>query len=137
MKIRVDLRAFKLAFPYFENVTEMQLQSAYLGVPSIVSTTLGAINLTPELQTRAVYLACAHSLYLQLNPSAGKPLNSATEGSVSASFRTFDSKNALQFYLSTTPYGLELLAILQTVQPSMPTRRVSPIPYYPAGGRNV
>lgn len=133
--ITVNLADFVNAFPAFANITDEQLQSAYLGVPAVISTRLGAIKLTPQLQTRAVYLACAHTLYLQLNPSAARPMSSATEGSVSAGFKTFDAKNAFEYYLSSTPYGLELLAILQTVQPTIPARSTYPIPYYPAGGR--
>lgn len=130
--IAVDLDTFKAWFPYFTDVTDETLQGAYAGASSFISTNLGNINLPENLQVRGVYLATAHVLYLSLNPdlaSQGK-VASASEGSVSASFTQPQYKNWLEYWLSLTPYGLELLAILAQVQPPLPRRKVSTYPYY-------
>lgn len=131
--ITVDLDTFLKYFPYFDNkVTEESLQSAYAGAGSFISTNEGAIKLPLNLQTRGVYLATAHVLYLGLNPdlvSQGK-VASASEGSVSAGFVQPQYKNWLEYWLSLSPYGLELLAILSQVQPPMPRRPKGFYPYY-------
>ncbi len=135
-QIAVDYNTFIKWFPYFaDKVTEESVLSAYEGASSFISTNLGNINLPGNLQTRGVYLATAHVLFLSLNPdlaSAGK-VASATEGSVSASFTQPQYKNWLEYWLSLTPYGMELLAILAQVQPPLPRRRAGAYPYYKGG----
>lgn len=135
-KIAVDYNTFIAWFPYFtDKATEESVSSAYEGAASFISTNLGNINLPGNLQTRGVYLATAHVLFLSLNPtlaSAGK-VASATEGSVSASFTQPQYKNWLEYWLSLSPYGMELLAILAQVQPPLPRRRIGAYPYYQGG----
>lgn len=135
MKIVVNYNTFIKWFPYFKDATPEAIESAYAGASSFISTTLGNINLPGELQTRGVYLATAHVLYLTQNPdlaSAGKVSN-ATEGSVSAGFIQPQYKNWLEYWLSLSSYGLELLAILAQVQPPLPRRRIGAYPYYKGG----
>ena len=135
MKILVNIEKFKGWFPAFEEVTEVQLNAAYSSAESIISANIGEIVLPENLQERGVYLATAHSLYLQLNPNliAQGVVASATEGSVSASFSRPAYKNWFEYWLSLSPYGLELLALLGQVQPPMPKRPLFS-PYY-RGGR--
>lgn len=132
-KIVVDYNTFIKWFPYFDGkATQESVNSSYAGASSFISTELGNINLPKDLQIRGVYLATAHGLFLSLNPdlaSQGKVSN-ATEGSVSAGFVQPQYKNWLEYWLSLSPYGLELLAILAQVQPPLPNKRVSPYPYY-------
>lgn len=133
--ITVDPNTFRMLFPYFseKGTTDEQIEAAYDGVPSIVPTTEGALSLPVSVQTRGVYLATAHLLYLSYNPSKASSgnLSSASEGSVSASFALYS--DPWRRWLSTTPFGVELLAILSQVQPPMPSRPVSPYPYYQGG----
>lgn len=131
-QIAVDLDTFKAWFPYFSDITDETLQSAYAGAGSFISTNSGAINLTKELQTRGVYLATAHVLYLRMNPdlaTQGK-VASASEGSVSAGFVQPQYKNWLEYWLSLSPYGLELLSILAQIQPPLPRKKATTYPYY-------
>ena len=134
--IVVDYNTFIKWFPYFSGkCTEETVASAYEGAGSFISTNLGNINLPSNLQVRGVYLATAHVLFLQLNPdlaSAGKVSN-ATEGSVSAGFVQPQYKNWLDYWLSLSAYGLELLSILAQIQPPLPNRRVGAYPYYKGG----
>ena len=134
--IRVYLDEFVKLFPYFNGkVTEENLVSAYEGASSFISTRLGVINLPENLQVRGVYLATAHSMYLQLNPdvAANGKVKSASEGSVSASFDSPQYRGWFDYFLSLTPYGLELLAILSQVQPPMPDKPTNIYPYYGVG----
>lgn len=134
--IRVYLDEFVRLFPYFNGkVTEDNLVSAYEGASSFISTKLGAISLPKNLQVRGVYLATAHSMYLQLNPDvvANGRVKSASEGSVSASFDNPQYRGWFDYFLSLTPYGVELLAILSQVQPPMPDKPCGIYPYYGVG----
>lgn len=137
--IQVYLDTLIQLFPYFNGkATELSLASAYEGAKTLIPTKIGEIGLSKELQVRGVYLATAHALYLQLNPdivSNGK-VKSATEGSVSASFENPAYKGWFDYYLSLSPYGLELLAILSRVQPVMPDKPCNIYPYYGVGFAN-
>lgn len=135
-EIRVYLDEFERLFPYFNGkVTEDSLLSAYEGAKAFISTKFGTIELPKKLQVRGVYLATAHAMYLQLNPDivANGKVTSATEGSVSASFATPAYKGWFDYYLSMTPYGIELLSILSQVQPPMPDKPCGIYPYYGVG----
>ena len=132
-QIIVNLNEFLNRFIYFrnQNITQQDLDSAYTGVSDFVSTKIGNINLTLELQTNAVYLACAHFLYLELNPNLlGGMVNSTSQGSESVGFQQKPVKNWLDYYLGLTPYGMRLLAILQSVQPPIVNKSLNLYPYY-------
>lgn len=132
-RITVDYNTFINWFPYFDGkITEDSLQFAYDGADSFISTTVGNIVLSLKNQTRGVYLATAHQMYINLNPdlvSQGK-VASASEGSVSASFSQPQYKNWYEYWLSLSPYGLELLSLLSQVQPPMPRKPSNVYPYY-------
>lgn len=129
--ITVDPDKFKVWFPALADMTPEQIDSAYQSAGAYIATTEGAIGLTLPLQTRAVYLATAHTLHMQTNPDASNGrVTSASEMDASASFNVYQSKNALDYWLSLSPYGLELLAILATVQPPVPKTPLNIFPYY-------
>lgn len=135
-QITVDYNTFIQWFPYFDGkITDSMLSSAYEGAKSFISTTIGVINLPEGLQVRGVYLATAHCAYGAVNPEAfanGK-VGNATEGSVSVGFNQPQYKNWLDYWLSLSPYGLELLSILAQVQPPLPRKRGGAYPYYKGG----
>lgn len=129
--ITVDPDTFIKWFPALSDMTPEQITNASAGAGSYIATTVGAIGLTLPLQTRGVYLATAHALYMQTHPDAANGrVTSASEMDASASFNVFQSKNALEYWLSLSPYGLELLAILATVQPPVPKTPLNIYPYY-------
>lgn len=133
--ITVDNDTFRLWFPYFKDSTDESIQAAYAGAGSYISLNEGEIGLDVKSQTRGVYLATAHISYLMKNPDKFRQLTSATEGSVSAGFAVPPTKDLFQYYLSLTPYGLELLALLATVQPPLPRKPLNILPYYRSPGR--
>lgn len=135
--ITIEMEQFIKLFPYFadKGLTEDQLAAASAGVISWVTNIVGNVGLSLERQVRAVYLAAAHLLFLHLNPSAFKGrLTSASEGSVSAGFQAPPITTLFQYPLTFSGFGLELLAILQTVQPLPVPRRTDPQPYYRGTG---
>ena len=56
-------------------------------------------------------------------------LNSASEGDASAGFQNYQAKNALEYFLTLSPYGLQLLAIMMQIQPPTPRKPMN-IEYY-------
>lgn len=130
--ITVDYNTFLSWFPALGTPTAAEVNAAYAGASSIISTHYGEIVLPAANQERGVYLATAHQLYLTQNPSLASQgkVSSATEGSVSASFAQPPYKNWLDYWLSLSPYGLELLALLSQVQPPMPRKPFNRYPYY-------
>lgn len=128
--IKVDNLTFRTCFPYFENMSDGAIQAQYAGAGSLIALEEGAIGLSLKSQTRGVYLATAHLLYLAMHPDKAMSANlsSASEGSVSASFQIYS--DAWRRFLSLSPYGLELLALLSTVQPPLPEKDIAIYPYY-------
>ena len=132
-KIIIEPEVLRKTFPYFKDIDDLAIESAAKGVGSFISTTLGNIELVPDLQIRGNYLACCHLLFLQLNPAVGNGLiNSAAQGSESLSYQSKPVKNWFDYQLGLTPYGLELLAILQQVQPIIQNKPNNINPYYSA-----
>ncbi len=128
--ITINPTAFRTAFPEFEKFSDDQIELLSCGVDAYISTTPGAIGLKVQLQKRGVYLACAHIAYMSAHPDKFRQLGSASEGSVSASFNAPPTKDMRDYWLSLSPYGLELLAILATVQPPVPRKPANIFPYY-------
>lgn len=129
--INVDPEIFTKWFPAFADMTPDQIASAYAGAGSYIATIEGAIGLDIPTQTRGVYLATAHNLYMQSHPDAARgQVTSASEMDASASFNVPQTKNMMEYWLSLSPYGLELLAILATVQPPLPRTPLNIWPYY-------
>ena len=129
MIIAVDFTEFLERFPEFVDITEEQVNNAYKFVPDFFETTAGAIGLPLPVQTNGVYLATAHSLWISQNPDKIRQLNSASEGDVSAGFNNYQAKNALEYWLSLSPYGLQLLGIIAQIQPPTPRKPIN-MTYY-------
>lgn len=117
-KIIIDNNLFRQWFPELKGIQDEILENLKPNIGSYISTTLGNINLTKNLQIRGNYLALAHLVTLQVNPPSGYgKITSASQGSESASFSQGPVKNWFDYFLSLTPYGIELLGILALVQP--------------------
>lgn len=127
--ITVNPSAFRQLFPAFKKLSDETITMMYCGVPAYISTVAGAIGLDVKLQERGVYLATAHIAYMAANPDKFRQMTSASEGSVSASFATPPTKSIRDYWLSLSPYGMELLYILSTVQPPVPRKPCSPFYY--------
>lgn len=111
---------FRERFPELKNATDKQIQIAYWGSSAYISVSKNSISLDPLLQEIGVYLATAHNVYMQQNPDAFRQVSSASQDGVSAGFTSLPVKSSLEYYLSLTPYGLQLLSILNQIQPLIP-----------------
>lgn len=132
-KIQVNLTEFLKRFIFFrdKNITEEDLQRVYDEAGAFISTRLNTINLKKELQINGVYLACAHGLFLEIEPNIlGKSVSSTNQGTEGASFQADPIKTWSDAYLSLTVYGKRLLAILGTIQPPISEKRLNLYPYY-------
>ena len=130
--ITVNPTTFRELFPKFKKLSDAAIENLYCGVGAYISTVPGAIGLTECLQKRGVYLATAHLAFMAVNPDTFRQVSSASEGSVSASFTPPPTKDIRDYWLSLSPYGMELLTILSMVQPPVPRKSGSPWPYYGA-----
>ena len=128
--ITVNPTTFRELFPKFKKLSDGAIENMYCGVGAYISTVPGAIGLTECLQKRGVYLATAHIAFMAENPDKFRQVSSAREGSVSASFATPPTKDIRDYWLSLSPYGMELLTILSMVQPPVPRKAGVPYPYY-------
>lgn len=68
----------------------------------------------------AIYLMTAHRLILNKNAQTGQngqggKVASASVGEVSVSYESIPSMDKFSYWLSLSPYGLELLALLETL----------------------
>ena len=133
--ITIDILTFRKKFPYFteEIASDDQILGSYSNTVGIVALETGTINTDLATQTQMVYLATAHLLFLALNPSVGNGMvNSASQGDESLGYQQRPVKNWFDYYLGLTPYGLQLLMIMQQIQPPIPQKPTNPYPYYTA-----
>lgn len=110
-----DLSAFRAAFPLLAGVADEQL-AAYWQIASETMTAEDGLLLHGASLQLALNLLTAHLAWLlaKVLPSgAAGVVGSASEGSVSVGFAVPPFKSGWQFWLSQTPYGGQLWALLQ------------------------
>lgn len=113
---------FRNQFPQFENSTDFkaaQLQMWWtMGTSYINIYNNRPWNLRSGQLQLALDLMCAHlgaSFSLINNGETSSIVNGATEGSVSISLTPPPAASSFGWWLSTTPYGVQLRALLKTV----------------------
>lgn len=118
--ITFDVTAFRAAFPQFANLTkypDARLQGYFDSASCIINNNdYGCGSLTGTCRVRALNLQTAHLAALADIIAGGQApglVNSATVDKVSVSLTPPPFKNQWQWWLSLTPYGAELLALLQ------------------------
>ena len=133
--ITIDISTFRQKFPEFaeEKATDNQILASYSNTVGIVALETGTINTDLATQTQMIYLATAHVLFLSLNPSVGNGMiNNASQGDESLGYQQRPVKNWFDYYLGLTPYGLQLLMIMQQIQPPISQKPININPYYQA-----
>lgn len=118
--ILFDVAKFRTDFPEFANpVTypNAMLQGYWDSATCIMSDrTYGCNGLNVKARTRALYLLTAHLAKLGTLIAAGQTpgqVQSATIDKISVSMTPPPNKNQWQWWLGNTPYGAQLLALLQ------------------------
>lgn len=115
-----DVTAFRAMFAEFANATtypDSVLQIYWDNGTNYIYDYDNQLIDGPNLQL-ALNLMTAHlakSFTMINSGTVPGVINSATEGSVSVSMTPPPAKNMWQWWLATTPYGIQLMALLQSL----------------------
>lgn len=117
MEHAFDIAAFRVMFPEFATNPNDPTLNAYWGMATgFMSSTDGVMLNGASLQL-GLNLLTAHIAKMLGGAATGSvapgPVTGGSEGTASASFAAPPTKSGWQFWLSTTPYGLQLWALLQ------------------------
>lgn len=114
----MNIDAFRTMFPAFEDFKEYPDDAIEMW-SNAASFHLGkSWSLSGERYDYALMLMTAHLCHIsgkssETSSSGSGIVTSASEGSVSVSFATPTTKNGWEFWLASSPYGLQLWALLQ------------------------
>ncbi len=112
----LDISAFRAAFPVFDD--DAAYPDAMLSGKMIVAKCYiedNSCTFDDSCRQYAYQLMVAHLLSLSVMVVAGNPgrvVSSASEGPVNVSFSEPPSKSNFSYWLMTTPYGVELSALI-------------------------
>lgn len=112
----LDIAAFRSAFPQFASVTDYP-DATLNNKMSVAKCYIEDNSCTFDDHCRQyVYqLMVAHLLSIDIAVASGQPgrlISSAAEGPVNVSFAEPPNKSNFTFWLQTTPYGVQLSALL-------------------------
>lgn len=117
-EVNVSIAEFRQRFPIFSNTTkypdtvvQTMLDTAIIYIPN--RTTCCKNEATVK---EMIYLMTAHLLVTSTDTATGGTggvVQSASVGGVSVTKMTPPAKTAFSYWLSSTPYGLQLLAMLK------------------------
>jgi hypothetical protein len=120
MNLLIDIPVFRVQFKQFEDVLlfpDLTIQMYFdMATNYISNSDYGRLNGSSRLL--ALYLMTAHLLYITDSINQGKPAQmtiSASEGTVSVGFQPPPITNGWQWWLSATPYGQQLWALLSSL----------------------
>lgn len=112
----LDIAAFRAAFPAFSD--DAAYPDALLNAKFTVAKCFIEDNdcsFDPDCRQYAYQLMVAHLLGIDERVSSGQPgrlIQSATEGPVNVSFAEPPTRSNFNFWLQTTPYGVQLSALI-------------------------
>jgi hypothetical protein len=116
--ITFDVTLFRTQFPQFADETafpDSTLQS-FFDVATCYVSDCDSGRLNGDCRLRALNLMTAHLVVISDLAAAGKTpkfVTSSKVGSVSVSTQPPPNTNQWQWWLNLTPYGMQLLALLQ------------------------
>lgn len=119
--ITLDIVAFRAQFPQFATIatiSDATITAQFAAATNYVSDQYGSWynNCNANLQIQALYLMTAHLCAITLNIAAGTVagvLTASTVDKVSITLEPPPLTNQWQYWLATTPYGQQLLAMFQ------------------------
>lgn len=112
----LDIAAFRAAFPAFADDTaypDAMLEAKWMVVSCYIED--NDCSFPEKCRQYAYWLMLAHLLAIGDQIAAGQPgrlVQSATEGPVNVSFAEPPNRSNFTFWLQTTPYGVELSALI-------------------------
>jgi hypothetical protein len=110
----LDYAGFIAAFPEFSTTAQALVELQIENALNFVSTEK-AIGDRLKNRDYAAYLITAHLLAIGKKISLGQPIQAVlqgTEGTITVGFVPPPVQNGFQFWLSATPYGQQLWALL-------------------------
>lgn len=114
--IEFDLNAFRAAFPAFATTPVPTLNLYWDFATDFITNELPQCGVATKIQTRFINLMAAHLLELSVQIAAGDTpgiTTGATVDKVSVTIQPPPERNQWQYWLNQTPYGQQLLALLQ------------------------
>lgn len=117
----MDIAAFKKMFPALSEIDEETIELWDDAANSFLKESWALNGKTFDHAKR---LLTAHLIHIAIKSNSGEGnsatglVASATQGSVSVSFTTPQTTNGWQYWLSTSPYGLQLWALLKQLSAS-------------------
>lgn len=120
--IALDIAQFRAQFPQFASIATISdetITAQWNAATMYISNQVGGCYFgarTLAVRTQALYLMTAHLCAIALNIAAGTVagvLTGATVDKVSITLEPPPAPNQWQYWLQTTPYGSQLLALLQ------------------------
>jgi len=121
MTVAFNTQTFRETYPEFVNAavyTDAQLNNYFTIASSYLNPNEGTYWTLADL-TVALNLMVAHLTKSMAMIAAGQTtavVSGATEGAVTITMEPPEAKTAFQYWLSTTPYGLQLRAFLASHQ---------------------
>jgi len=116
--ITFDIAVFRASFPAYSNVAaypDMTIQGYWdAAICYINPNNYGYLN--GASRARALNLMTAHLLYLADVIKGGQQVGFTTQATIdkiSVAMQAPPAANAWQYWLNTSPYGMQLLALLQ------------------------
>jgi hypothetical protein len=121
--VTLDLAEFRVRFPAFQCESDATISSWWQVATYYISAESYGL-LTGDARGFALELMTAHLALLSQKITTGKPIQGITEQAtidkVSVSLKVAPSPTHLQWWLSLTPYGAQLWALMQvTAAPGM------------------
>jgi len=113
-----DPSAFRAAFPAYASSSKYSdaTLNAYFDTAAIYTTTNVNESLLGASQTRVLWLLTAHLTFISDTIASGGALGNVSQssiGQVSVSMDIPTAANSFQYWLNLSPYGQQLLALLQ------------------------
>ncbi len=114
----LNLATFRATFTAFQNLVtfpDAMVNSWYAIAGSYMDQNDNSDGLNGSTLDYALQLLTCHLLTIANNINQGQmtqPINNATEGSVSVAFAPPPFRSAWEYWLSSTPYGQQLWALL-------------------------
>lgn len=114
MTASLNITAFRAQFPEFATTAEASL-TAYWGMASQFQSAEDGYWMAGPMLQLSLDLLTAHiakTLTTAATGDGSAPVTSASEGAVSVGMMAPPVKNGWQYWLASTPYGVQLWALL-------------------------
>lgn len=122
MNITANIDEFLIIYPNFNTLEIKPIATFYFNDTVAWAKTQWDLRRFGARLNNAIYLLTAHRVYLNIQSRTGQAgqggkVASATVDGVSVSYTQMPSTDNFNYWLSLSPYGIELAALLDTLSP--------------------